>query len=125
MVTDTVMKMRRKALEKLYTGACSVYGQGKIFNETTKETMFGDVVVFENEPCRLSFESVKTTEPIEGVAKTAQSVKLFLAPERSVAPGCKIVVTQDGVTTAYKQSGKAAVYADHQEIPLELFQGYA
>lgn len=125
MVTDAVTKIRRKALEKLYTGVCSVYGQGKIFNETTKETLFGEILVFENEPCRLSFESVTTTEPADGVAKTAQSVKLFLVPERSIAPGCKVVVTQDGVTTAYQQSGKAAVYADHQEIPLELFQGYA
>ena len=83
------------------------------------------MVVIENQPCRLSFKTAPSTSDNGAVAETAQTVKLFLAPELQVKEGSKITVTQNGVTTDYKRSGAPAAYPTHQEIQLELFKGWA
>jgi hypothetical protein len=82
------------------------------------------VVVIENQPCRLSFSSNPSATDGD-IAEINQTVKLFFAPEIKVKEGSKIIVTQNGVTTEYKQSGTPAVYSCHQEIFLELFKGWA
>ena len=51
--------------------------------------------------------------------------KLFISPEVEIKPGSKIVVTQNGVTTEFSNSGKPAIYTNHQEIMLKLFEDYA
>lgn len=87
-------------------------------------TGFKDVDVLTDVPCRLSVSSSPAVGSGEA-AKTTQTVKLFFAPEITVKEGSKITVTQNGVTTAYKQSGVPAVYQTHTEIVLELFKGWA
>ena len=57
--------------------------------------------------------------------KTQQSLKLFLDKSVVIPPGSKIVVTQEGQTNAYAQSGPPAVYSVHQEIMLVPFERYA
>ena len=42
-----------------------------------------------------------------------------------IPEGSKITVTQNGVTCDYEQSGKAAVFTYHKEVPLELFREWA
>lgn len=59
------------------------------------------------------------------MATTSQAVKLFIAPEIAVPEGSRIDVTQNGITTSYRQSGTPAVYSSHQEITLELYKRYA
>ena len=114
----------RNAIESLYIGNCTVTEHQKTFDETTKQTKFVDVDILTNIPCRLSFSSVRPTD--ENVAASVtQSIKLFLAPEINIPAGCKITVTQNGKTTAYKQSGEPAVHTHHQEISLELFKKWA
>lgn len=81
-----------------------------------------DVLV--DQPCRLSFSSSPSATNGD-VAEINQTVKLFFSPEIKVKEGSKITVTQNGVTTAYKQSGTPAHYPTHQEILLELFKGWA
>lgn len=89
-----------------------------------RTTGFGDVDVLTDVPCRLS---VSSSPPVSDgdVAKATQTVKLFYAPEIIIKEGSKITVTQNGVTTAYKQSGVPAVYQTHTETVLELFKGWA
>lgn len=109
----------RKALEKGYVGTFTVTERQK-YTKPNHSTGFREVKVVTDQPCRLSF----TTSPSTGngvVAETAQTVKLFLAPEVKVREGSRITVTQNGVTTDYKRSGTPAVYDTHQEIVLELF----
>ena len=87
-------------------------------------TGFADVPVLVDQPCRLSFAS----SPVTGdgdVSTVTQTVKLFYAPEVRVKEGSKITVTQNGITTEYRQSGTPMVYATHAEILLELFKGWA
>ena len=119
---NTVVKVR-KALEKGYDGTFTVTEHKKI-TKPNHTTGFSDVVVIENQPCRLSFSSSPSATGGD-IAEINQTVKLFFAPEINVKEGSKITVTQNGITTEYKQSGVPAVYSTHQEILLELFRGWA
>lgn len=83
------------------------------------------MAVLVGQPCRLSFETLKTAQQTESAAAVTQVIKLFLSPEIRVKPGSKVTVTQDGVTVDYKCSGVPAVYPTHQEIILELFDRWA
>lgn len=112
--------MVRKAIESLYKGRCIITNSQKVVDPRTHRTSFDDVVIVENEPCRLSFSSVAEADSDDGVATVAQVVKLFLRPELIVLAGSKIEVTQNGVTTRYKASGQPAVYSNHQEVILKL-----
>lgn len=110
----------RKAIESLYKGLCTITNTEKVFDETTKRTTFKDVAIVENEPCRLSFSSVKEADPTSTIANVSQVVKLFIKPELVIKAGSRITVTQNGRTTKYISSGQAAVYTNHQEIVLSL-----
>lgn len=117
-----VAMMHRRAVESRYIGICSVYEFVKVTDNTTKLTKSNEKIVFENVPCRLSFSNIPAASGNGTVVSKQQTVKLFLAPEISIKAGSKIVVTQNGVTQEYKNSGEAAIYESHQEINLELFR---
>ena len=123
MLSKNAVVRVRKALEKGYTGVFTVTEHQKI-RKPNKTTGFSDVDVLVDQPCRLSFSSSPSATNGD-VAEINQTVKLFFAPEIEVKEGSKITVTQNGVTTAYKQSGTPAHYPTHQEILLELFKGWA
>ena len=114
MITDTV----RKIYESTYCDSCSI--TEKVKKKIDGVTSFQDEAVIENQPCKLSFESIPSTNESNTVASLVQSIKLFIAPEIEVKPGSRIDVTHLGMTTAYKRSGMPAVYHTHQEILLEL-----
>ena len=119
------MVKARKAIESLYDGTCTIT-EHKKYQKANKSTAFKEVVVLENQPCRISFKTVNSTEETEtGASVLIQIVKLFIAPEIEVTPGSKITVTQNNVTTEYQNSGKPAYYTTHQEIILELFKGWS
>lgn len=125
MLSKIEMVKARKAIESLYDGTCTITEHQKIKKEN-KSTGFQDVMVLENEPCRLSFKTINNTNSTEtGASAVVQIAKVFLAPEIKVKPGSKLSVTQNGVTTEYKSSGEPAFYSTHQEIVLELFKGWA
>ena len=125
MLSQTKMVKVRKALESLYSGTCTITEHQKVKKEN-KSTGFQDVVVHEDIPCRLSFSTINTTNSTGGGASAvSQSVKVFLASDIQVKPGSKLTITQNDVTTEYKSSGEPAFYTTHQEIVLELFEGWA
>jgi hypothetical protein len=113
------------ALEMLYKGTCSVTEYRPKQNPINKRTEHGEVVVYNNIPCRLSFKTIKSSDESSTAAGITQITKLFLSLKYSIKPGSKITVTQDDVTTEYQSSGKPAIYSSHQEIMLELFEGWA
>ena len=119
---NAVVKIRR-ALEKRYDGIFTVTEYKKI-TKPNHTTGFSEVEVLVDQPCRLSFLTIPSASNGD-VAEINQTVKLFFAPEITIKEGSKITVTQNGVTTAYKQSGTPAVYSTHKEILLELFKGWA
>jgi len=117
-------KMVRRAIESQYTGTCTVTEHQKI-KKGNGSTGFTDSVVLENEPCRLSFATSKSANSDEVAVSVTQSVKVFLSPDIVVKPGSKMTITQNGRAMDYKNTGKPAVYDSHQEISLELFEGWA
>jgi len=118
-------KAARKAIESTYNGVCTIIERRDVRDEKTKITRKNEEVpIIENQPCKLSFESLTATLQTDTIANQMQGVKLFIAPETPVKSGSKIIVDQNGVKTEYFASGVPAVYLSHQEIILELFRGW-
>ena len=114
----------RKAIESTYTGICTITEWQRI-KQPNKTTDFVEVMVLENQPCKLSFSSLKNAVETDIGTAITQTVKIFLAPEVKVKTGSKISITQNGITTEYKNSGEPSMFATHQEIMVELFRGWA
>lgn len=117
--------MVKKALQTLWNDLCTVYVQTKTQNPNNKRTEFVESVLFENQPCKLSFESLNSASENGNVSTITQSAKLFLDDELSVPSGSKIVVVRGNNTFTFKKSGEPGVFTYHQEIPLVLFDGWA
>lgn len=114
----------RKAIEATYTGECSISEYQK-YEKSNGATGFQETSVLADQACRLSFEQVTTTNPSDTATALTQVAKIFISPDISIKPGSKISVTQDGITTEYKNSGESALYSTHQEVMLDLFDGWA
>lgn len=127
MVTaiQAAQKTARKAIESTYRGLVTVTEQRKVKDPVTKLTEESDVIVLENQPCKLSFENIKAAVQSDSAASVSQVIKLFVSPDVSIKAGSKITVTQTGITTDYAYSGVPAVYPTHQEIVLDLFKDWA
>ena len=120
--------MVRAAIESLYRDSCTVYGMVP-YQKTNRATAYQEVVILENQPCKLSYSQALSAQPVaenDGIASAmTQLVKLFIAPELDIPPGSKIQVEHLGRTLYFKSSGAPAVYAIHQEIQLELVDKWA
>lgn len=111
----------RNAIGSLYSGRCKIYAVGeKVFDPITKKTSYKDVLLCDNEPCRLSHTTVGAADNTDTVAKIVQTIKLFIRPEIVIPAGSKIEVSQNGRLKRYVASGEPAVYTNHQEVILEL-----
>ena len=122
---EAARRAARRAQEATYEGLCTIYEYRDVTDEKTKLSSEEEVAVIEDQPCKLSFEKLNSAIQTETAATAVQGIKLFLAPEIVVKSNSKIVVTQNGITNEYSASGVPAVYSTHQEIPLELFRGWA
>lgn len=122
---QAAQKAARKAIEETYFGTLTVTERKKEKDERSKLTKDVEVVVLENQPCKLSFEKLQTAIQSDSAATITQVTKLFVSPDISINAGSKITVSQDNVTTDYTCSGVPAIYPTHQEIILELFKDFA
>lgn len=122
---EAAAKAARRAQEAMYDGLCTITEYCAVRDEDTKLTSHREVIVAEDVPCHLSFETVTAASQTETGASVSQAVKLFLAPEVPIKDGSKLTVIQNGVTETYVSSGPPAVYATHQEVMLTLFRGWA
>ena len=117
----------RKALERMWKDRCSIYVQTEKIDPNTNLTDFQETPLFEDQPCKLSFEKITSTDE-NHVAAVAQAVKLFLSPDVAIPAGCKIVVKRFNQLErefVFSQSGEAAPFTNHQEITLALWEGWA
>lgn len=124
MLSQNQVVKIRNAIEKTYDGKCTIVEHQKVI-KSNKSTGFEDVTVLTDQPCRVSFKSVTGTDNTESASVVSQTIKLFIAPEIIIKEGSKLIVTQYGATTEYKNSGVPATYPTHQEIILDLFRGWA
>lgn len=107
----------RKALEALYTSRCNVvvYGEEKEGSITKHR----EKTVYEDIPCKLSFELSYPLEQTEQTAVSSQRVKLFTAPEITVPQGSKVTVaTAEGEILHFAYSGECSCYSTHKEVRL-------
>lgn len=121
------MNAHRKALERLWKDRCSVFVKEEVTDPTTHLTDFEEKPLLQDQPCKLSFETLTSTGG-DSVATVTQNVKLFLSPDVNIPAGCKIVVKRLNDLErefTYSKSGEAGVFTNHQEIQLVLFKGYA
>lgn len=122
-----MVNAQRKALERLWRDRCNIYVQVETTDPATHLTDFEEMPLLLDQPCKLSFETLTSTNGDE-LPVVAQSVKLFLSPDFVVPAGCKIVVTRPNSferTFTFAKSGEAGVFTNHQEINLTLWKGYA
>lgn len=119
---DKVRKLAKSAQQLLYDGICTIYEDKKVMDPLTHETVCDEVPVHIDVPCRLSFKSFPSTTDSQTVDTLTQEIKLFLDTNIAIKAGSKVVVTQNGITNTYKNSGQAAVYATHQEVILSLYE---
>lgn len=124
MLSKTQMVKVRKAVELLYNGTCTVTAYQE-YVKPNKSTGHREVVVLNDQPCRIVYTSAPAVAGTETGTAAAQQIKLFIAPELEIKAGSKIAVTQNGVTKDYCCSGIPAVYMSHQEINLEVWKGWA
>ena len=108
-------------LKSLWIGKCTIYEYEDITDPFTHQTTQREVAVLEDEPCRLSYNREQATNIQNGAAVVSQSITLFIRPDLVINPGSVIEITQHGYTVKYKGSGMSAVYTNHQEITLELY----
>lgn len=114
----------RRAMELLYEHTCTVIEYRKVKNPVTKITEMKEIAVLENQPCKLSFSTIKSSEQTESANQVNQVIKLFIAPEVEIKEGSKLVITHNGKVSEYKNSGVPSIFPTHQEIVLELFNEY-
>lgn len=114
------------AIKSLWRGKCTVTVRNNdTTDENTGRVVVGEVDTYTDEPCRISFDTVNATQLENSAANIVQSITLFIDRAVVIPEGSKITVTQNGATAVYEKSGKPAVYSTHQEIPLEIFKGWA
>lgn len=112
-------------LSILWTGRATIYEYQDITNPITHQTVQREVAVVEDEPCRLSYQHEQATNIQSGAAVVSQSIMLLVRPDLVIKPGSVIEITQHGVTQKYKGSGQPAVYCNHQQIVLTLYEDNA
>lgn len=115
----------RKIIESTYDGIATVTEHIKVKDEKSKLTKYEESVVLENQPCKLSYETITNANQGESASSVKQVTKLFISPDIIIKAGSKITITQAGVTIDYTCSGIPAVYDTHQEIILNLFERWA
>lgn len=115
----------RAALERLWTDRAVVTVRREVTDPHTHLTDFQEAVLWEDLPCKLSFESLHPAG--QGAVATAeQSVKLICPSDVEIPAGSQISVTRpDGGTFVYARSGTAGVFSNHREILLESWRGWA
>lgn len=122
-----MVSAQRKALERMWRDRCTVIQRVKVTDPDTKLTDFSETPLLENQPCKLSFEKLTSTDG-ENTAAKFQNVKLFLSPDVVIPAGCKIVVQRFNEVDrefTFSNSGEAGVFTNHQEIYLTIWKGWA
>lgn len=115
----------KNPLATLWTGRCTIYEYEDRIDPVTKQTTQHEVAILEDEPCRVSYRHEQATNIQNGAAVVSQAVILHIRPDLVIHTGSVIEITQHGKTVKYKGSGQPAVYCNHQEIVLELYDNEA
>lgn len=114
--------LENNPLSSLWIDKCTIYEYQPVTNPTNYQTTHDLIAVVKDEPCRLSYHKEQSTNITNGAAVISQSITLFIRPDLIIKEGSVIDITRHGAITRYKGSGKPAIYTNHQEIILELYE---
>ena len=115
----------RAALRSLWLDTATIT-KYEDFIRPNKSTGQREIVALENEPCKLSFESLQPVNQTDTAPVLAQATKLFIDENVVIEPGSKITITRkSGKVFEFKQSGLPGIFTNHQEIQLVPYEDYA
>lgn len=106
----------------LWNGRCTISEYREVTDTDNFQTKHELATVVTDEPCRLSHRQESTVNVNSGAPYVAQTIVLFVRPDLTIKEGSVIEVTQNNVTNKYKRASKPAVYSNHQEVGLELYE---
>lgn len=112
----------RKTIEKMYEDQATIRG----FREVTKpngSTNLAPVVVYENQPCRISQKALGANNQKDAQNNIAYETKLFISPELELHQGDVVEIKRGALSREYT-AGEPFVYPTHQEVSLQR-KGYA
>lgn len=112
-------------LSILWKGKATISEYQEITDPNTFQTKHDLVAVVTDEPCRLSHSRESTVDVNSGAPYVTQSIVLFIRPDLNIKEGSVIEITQNGITNKYKRASKPAVYTNHQEVALDLYEDNA
>ena len=117
--------MVNNPLATLWIGKCTISEYQEVTDTETYQTKHELVEIVTDEDCRLSHRRENTVSVDGGAPYVTQSIVLFIRPDLTIKEGSVIEVTQHGVTNKYKRASKPAIYTNHQEVSLELYEDNA
>ena len=116
----------RAAREQLWYGLATIKTIQMTKNPQTKVLESSFVTLHEDIPCKLSHTKIqKNDQQTVGPGIIEHAIKVSINNDIEIPAGCEFVISQSGKTATYKQSGEAAVFIVHQEIPLIPKEDYA
>ena len=102
-------------LNLTYYHTCTVKRPG--FVNTGGFDEYGDVEVYNNIPCAISYSGGSTEGETDTVQRINYTNVLFARPEVRIKPGDKVIANIFGDVFEYL-AGEGMVYQSHVEIPL-------
>lgn len=111
-------RAHRRAIEQLYEDRASISRYMEYDDPISKETKFGLVPIYENQPCHISQRALAANTQTDTVNQIAYENKLFISPELEIRQGDIVEVTRGSVTRKYT-AGEPFLYPTHQEVSLQ------
>lgn len=112
-------------LELLWIGKATIYEYQNVTDPETYQTKQELLEIATDEKCRLSHNRETTVAVDGGAPYVTQTIVLFIRPDLTIKEGSVIGITQNGITNKYKRASKPAIYTNHQEVALELYEDNA
>lgn len=122
--------MVNNPLAVLWIGKATVYEYQDVTDLETYQTKQELVPIVTDEPCRLSQRQLSRSQgDLVNINDAApfidRIIVLFIRPDLEIKAGSVIEITQHGRTDKYKRASKPAIYTNHQEVVLELYEDHA
>jgi hypothetical protein len=117
--------MVNNPLSVLWIGKATISEYKDVTDPKNFQTSHQLVPIVVDEPCRVSYKQEPSTNIATGAAQLTQIIMLFIRPDIEIKAGSVIEVTQHGRTLKYKRSSKPAIYSNHQEVVLTLYEDNA
>lgn len=122
--------MVNNPLAVLWIGKATVYEYQDVTDLETYQTKQELVPIVTDEPCRLSQRQLSRNQgDLVNINDAApfidRIIVLFIRPDLEIKAGSVIEITQHGRTDKYKRASKPAIYTNHQEVVLELYEDHA